>query len=436
MQASVAHLDANRWPDATALGRELRVLADIAVGAFIQDVRDLVRTQIRAVIFPILEDKTAEGYPAAFSRRVALKKWLDVEHPLDWGDEATTHVLLVQAVTQGPIEAARGLPSSDRGQQSVEDLVNHFFHVGTTTGFAALRPPIWNKGQCWPILRAAVVESRRRALRTLDAAAADVAVKEALISIVEERHIRFYPDSLPPSGDNTRRSLQPSFEAWSRIGPQARQAVVPGLSAPMTQQERLDFEMSQNSLTEMRSDPSSTWDTRRVIIADYHEHLDHTVLPKSWNITAEMINQDSDPFIIDCYEWAKSMFLLKRSDWKCDLALHLAFLISKVTPHVAWPATSKALEAPLRALGIDKARSVVPRNTRRAAITVIRTLEWTERDVKGVKQEEIYYTQASIVFLCWIHEASPLRRCLQKKDGPGLGAAWGTKHRKLCLPPR
>lgn len=429
MHTAIAHMEPDRWPDATALGRQLRVLANIAVEAFIADVRDIVRTQIRAEILPILEDRNAEGYSAARTRRMALIKWLEIEHPLDWGQDAATHVILVQAVARDSIQAARGLPSSNRGQQSVEDLVKHFLHVGRTTGLAALRPPIWNKGQCWPVLRAAVAQAQSRALKTMEPAAADEAIKDAFITIVEERRIHFYPDSLPPSGNSNRRSLQPSFQSWSLIGPRARLAVVPGRSAPMTQAERFEFEMSQNSLGQKMSDRSSDWDTREVIIADYHKHLDRTVLPDSWNITAEMLKKDTDQFTVECYEWAKSQFVHKRSDWKCDLALILAFLISKVIPTVAWKTPCKELVPLLSKLGIDRARSAVPPSSRRAAIKAIRTLSWTVRDVNGVHQEEIYFTQASIVFLCWISEDSPLRKCLKRAGNTGLGAPWSTKHR-------
>ncbi|OJT03814.1 hypothetical protein TRAPUB_5544 [Trametes pubescens] len=436
MYAAIAHMKSDRWRDATAVGRELRVLADIAVGAFLDDVRDLVRTQIRAEILPILDNKDADGYSSAKTRRLSLRKWLEIEHPLDWGEDAGTHIILVQAVARDAIQAARGLPSSNRGQLSVDHLVDHFLHVGKSTGLAALRPPIWNKGQCWPVLRAAVTQAQARAQVTMAPAAADKAIKDAFITIVEERRIHFYPDSLPPSGDNLRRSLQPSFQSWTLIGPQARLAVVPGRAAPMTQEENLQFEMSKNSLEQMHNDRSSVWNSTLVLIGDYHEHLDRTVLPQSWKITSDMLKTDSDQFTVDCYEWAKYQFVHKRSDWKCDLALILAFLISKVRPAVAWKNPGKTLDTQLSKLGISGPRSTVPPASRGPAINVIRTLNWTEREgVNGVHQEDMYFTQASIVFLCWICEDSPLRKCLKKPNGSGLGAAWGNKHQPKSLTP-
>ncbi|KAH9848943.1 hypothetical protein C2E23DRAFT_738394, partial [Lenzites betulinus] len=268
MKVAIARMPKTRWADASSLGREFRLLADIVMGAFVKDVLQLVSSQVRAEIDPILADRGHNDLLAARTRRVALRKWLDVDHPLDWGVQADTRIVLTQAVSRDQIEAARGLAKSARGQMSVKDLVDILIHIASTSGLRSVRPPLWNKGQCWPALRAAFGDANLRGTRAGMSPADTMALfKEAFTYIVEERRIRFFPDALTPTEGRRLPSTQPSIRSWSTLGAQVH-APVAGRSAPLTHAERLQYQMSQNSLEEMRADPNSSWDTTEIVIAD------------------------------------------------------------------------------------------------------------------------------------------------------------------------
>lgn len=281
MKVAVARMSNTLWADTSSLGREFRLLADIVMRAFVDDVLDLVASQVRAQIDPILADRGSDDLLAARTRRTALRNWLKVEHPLDWGTDAETRIVLTQAVSRDQIEAARGLPKSARGQMSVNDLVDLLIRVATTTGLRSIRPPVWNKGQCWPALRAAIGDTKLRAARcNMSPADTTALLREAFTYIIDERRIRFFPDALTPTEGRRLPSAQPSIRSWSTLGAQVS-APVAGCSAPLTQAERLQYQMSQNSLEEMRADPNSDWDTTDVVIAEYPKYIGRTSLPSN-----------------------------------------------------------------------------------------------------------------------------------------------------------
>ncbi|KAH9848414.1 hypothetical protein C2E23DRAFT_889072 [Lenzites betulinus] len=117
MKVAIARMPKTRWADASSLGREFRLLADIVIGAFVKDLLQPISSQVRAEIDPILADRGHNNLLAARTRRVTLRKWLEVEHPLDWG-------------------------------MFVKDLVDILIYIASTSGLRSIHPPVWNKGQC------------------------------------------------------------------------------------------------------------------------------------------------------------------------------------------------------------------------------------------------------------------------------------------------
>ncbi|KAI0360240.1 hypothetical protein OH77DRAFT_1444810 [Trametes cingulata] len=440
MKVAVAHMPKTRWAETSHIGRELRLLADIVMRAFTADVLDLVTSQVRAEIDPILADRGHDDLLAARTRRTALRKWLEVEHPLDWGVQADTRVVLTQAVSRDPIEAARGLGKSARGQMSVKDFVDILMRIATTSGMRSVRPPVWNRGQCWPGLRTAYNDGSRRAARAGMTPAQTMAVmREAFTYIIEEQRIRFFPDALTPTQGRRLPSTEPSIRSWSTLGA-AVQAPVAGRSAPLTQGERLQYQMSQNSLQEMQADPNSAWDSTEVLIAEYPQYLARPSLPSNWSVPDDTLPSKTQPWIAEAYNWGQTQFKTKRSDWMCDLAFHLAFLLSKMAPAVGFNDDLKEeLKEPIERLGLKAPQGRGNEHASEAAdiregIKLIRTVPWTVRKgVKGVKDESLYLVHAAIVLLLWMNKNSPLRRRLE--NGEPLGDPWSRKHQPKSLTP-
>lgn len=414
-------MPADVWRDASVLARELRLLADIALRSFVDDVLELVQTQVWNEIQPILQVRDSDQYHNARSRRDALNTWLALDKPLDWGEYGTTRTSLLRAVSADDTIAARGLPRSAKGEWSVSDFVDHLLHVGQSFGMSAVRPPVWNKGHFWPVLRAAVTEGLRRARQHSDAPIAMLEVKSAFVHVVQELSISAVPDATPPPPGSTRPSLQPSIDSWTLIGVTARHAR-PGVPAPLTSQESVEFQIARSTLRSMELDPSTAWDTTEIVISDYHKYLGRTALPSNWDHVEA--TRSKDLFSRTCYTWAEAQLSTKLIDWRCDLALHLGYLISKVIPLISWPSDSTSLLASFQ--------SIQAHSDPAAAIQAFRALPWQTRpSSKGALRQSLYFTQATIVFLLWIDSSSPLRVHLKKGT---LGRPWSNKHGQHFFP--
>ncbi|KAL7277021.1 hypothetical protein ACG7TL_008865 [Trametes sanguinea] len=428
MQSELSRMPADLWRDASLLGRQLRLLARIAIRCFVDDTVDLVHNQVMAEVKPLLTERGSDEYPHARARHEALRSWEATEHPLDIGDHGSTLRLLTMAVCAKSTDAQLGLPKSTRGQWSVKDFVAHLVTVASSSSMVSIRPPVSRKGRFWPVLRVAYAEGVAVAQRSLGHRASELLavaeVKAAFEHVVQEERVRMVPDAARTGGAQNRPSIEPSIHAWTMLGAQARRPDG-ARGARLTAREREEQEIFEVALRTWEDDPASEWMTTEVCIEEYHRFFGRNALPTNWCYEAS-VSDSKDAFVRECYEWARDQFKHKLDDWRCDLALHLAFLISKILPNVGWP-TDKASS------DLEDRLDELHQNDMRGAIEAVRTLPWVPKNAKGAKDESIYYTQASIVFLCWIHSGSPLRQKLRR--GTGLGEAWSKKHGNKCLTP-
>ena len=412
------------WEDASPMGKKLRLLAQIALRSFKEDTVSLVAEQVSDEIQPILRAGDSEEYVDARRRSQALKSWARQEFPLDSTDEGATYILLSNIVCANSAHAARGLPKSSRGQWSRADFVNHLMTVATSTSRATIRPPVWNKGQFWPVLRAAVEEGRnvvRRDLSTpdLDHEPSDdealAAIKEAFVFIANEERIGLVPDAVRL--ENGRMSTEPSIRAWTNMGPLPRHSQTVQATL-LTSRQRDERQLAEVARAMAEENPGTVWTTVTTTIGSYHKFLEQSELPSSWSYSSALSESASTPdMVVANYSWAKEQFETNIGDWRCDLALHLAFLISKVIPYVSWPQQGEAFKMGMKEVNLAN---------HQAGIAFVRTLQWEEKHNGGVHAESIYFTQAAIVFLCWMHSDSPLRRQLQTSKS--IGTAWTNKH--------
>ncbi|KAI0323783.1 hypothetical protein GY45DRAFT_1264031, partial [Cubamyces sp. BRFM 1775] len=255
------------WEDASPMGKKLRLLAQIALRSFTEDTVSLVAEQVSDEIQPILRAGDSEEYIDARRRSQALKSWARQEFPLDSTDEGATFILLSNIVCANSAHAARGLPKSSRGQWSRADFVNHLMTVATSTSRATIRPPVWNKGQFWPVLRAAVEEGRNVVRRDLSAPDIDYepsddealsAIKEAFTFIANEQRIGLVPDAvLLPSG---RMSTEPSIRAWTNMGPLPRQSQTVQATL-LTSRQRDERQLAEVARAMAEENPGTVWTT-------------------------------------------------------------------------------------------------------------------------------------------------------------------------------
>ena len=156
---------------------------------------------------------------------------------------------------------------------------------------------------------------------------------------------------------------------------------------------------------------------------EYHNFLSHDSIPVDFDLS-EAKADVNDKLTIPWYDWAQKFIQSHPGDWHVRLARHLAFLLAKMTPHVFWPkgGTSYVRET------LEKWGTRPVEGT----IALVRQVPWIQRDnVKGLSPS-LYFSQAMVVFLCWIHEGSPLRAHVEANAGKDMGV-WHKKHCKCCF---
>ncbi|KAL1940898.1 hypothetical protein VTO73DRAFT_7534, partial [Trametes versicolor] len=141
-----------------AIAQKLRVLADMAIDAYLADVRTFAKQQFYQWNDPAIES----GHDAVWARvrRTLFFQWEDTNFPLGWGDVHGAnfdHLSRMLAETEADI--TKGLPQSTVLTASVTDIAAAFYKMGSAKNRKAVRAPLWPKGNCYFILNTVIQEA-------------------------------------------------------------------------------------------------------------------------------------------------------------------------------------------------------------------------------------------------------------------------------------
>lgn len=384
--------------------------------AYVQDVRVLVGQQLEEAARLAGDDAQAPGAWMK-TRLMNYRRWKRLAEPLNWGEDNDTWQMLSRAVSSSQERCARGLPPSTQRSCSRRQFVDRIYRASQGHTTRSATAPVWARGTFWPVLHTVVAECQILLGSTMTEAEQVEEIKMALEDAVERQAIHFFPDSVGAS-------RQPSMMAWTTIakGSSARR-VASGVTRTQTRSERLAADLQQASQTAKDEDVHSEWFVGGLEIQEYHKYMKHENLPTEWNYGGTQVSG----LAAEIYEWAQRTLSGNVQDWRCQLALTLAFLVSKLCPHVFWPT---------RGGEVDQVKSLLhgvstPADGERS-IGIMRQLPWVLRaGVKGVKEEGLYFTQMSTFILAWVHSESPLHRKLQRGVSGQLGDDWVKKHCEL-----
>ena len=392
------------------------IMADIVVDAFVKDVLAFVREELDVEISGLLKDRAHDDHKWAIRRQKSYKAWKMSAHPLDYGEAKNTLADLVHLVSPSHEDIRIGLPHSAAHSISLEDFVDRILKWAAS-GIKKARAPLWSNGACAYILRTVLAEVKRL-LRDHTPHERDVEFRRALVERLVAHKVRFIPDApVNPSGLGAP-SQKLSLHAWTKLGA-TPSALVLGTQNAMSHAERLQIELQASASQAELDDCRASWTALTSMIEDFLPLLARRVLPSDWAI--ERVRYHAKLLILDVYNWGHSRFLQDQQHWMCQLALVLAFFLTKVTPCVF--VSSDVPEAVRR-----KIANASPRNPQ-LCISSVRELDWVEstsQGKKGFAEKNLYFTQAALVILAWIDPSSPLRVELTKPS-PDI-RVWNTKH--------
>ena len=396
------------------LQEDLSAIMGVAVEMFIEDARTLVSQQFSDDTAEIAGNDAHPGRTWLKTRKTELAAWLKSQHPLSWGSRGAArnnYHSITRFLASSPQEITDGLPHSSLGSCSRAEFVAKIFKMAFSETRAGIRPPIWSKGSFWVVLRTAMAEGLSR----IDGPDADSELQAALMTAVSEYDINFFPDS-PNRGDR-----EPSYRAWTMLGlPDSARRSLTGTAA-RTAEEQWNLQLAKKSQAVMNADVHASWVTTEVEIQQYHRYMKRQSLPSDFDWRAAQANASADPKVAESYHWADGHLRQHINDWECRLALHLAFLLSKMLPRVF---ATKDDRARAKALF----QNVPSGKKQEESIAIARSMAWSETDVKGLSPSH-YFSQAVVFFSCWVHEESPVRQALAAGQTNQL-KAWNTKHSK------
>lgn len=401
----------------------LKVLAEVIIDAFIQDITDLVRKALSA-----LKD-SAQLHPERYDtdwinvRWDSFCQWEAATDRLDYGVESETFVLLARALTKNEDDPIRGLPASNLKSISVGDLARSIHDICLRAETRQqIRAPVWRDGNLAAVARVAIANAHNRIGRSASDQEKGDQIIKFLTKALSTRNVRFFPDTPPGGGPN------PSIDAWTYLGnrPNAKDIANNRLETIGARRTRLWEE--QGRIASL-ADVNSHWSILDCTIESFATYISHACLPEEWDYKREKsITGNSQ--ILPVYEWAAERLSNPNADWRTRLAVALAFLITKLTPnHVFCPDSSKGNEYPILTSVSTYLGQLVPA-TRHHSITILRQLPWISKPNRGgTIDRSLYFTQASVVILAWIDPASPIRKDLALRAAKNTRISiFNTKH--------
>lgn len=398
---------------------ELRLLADIAINAYVADTRELIQVQFHAFNDPHLE----AGDLWAKVRLTEFKRWrANADRPLAYDGTRGANLLhLTRMLSETEGDIPRGLPLSAKSKSSAADFARSLYRMGTAKTRRSVRPPLWSKGTCYPVLSTVISEAKIRLGRDVHEGRQEELIQAAFVHSINAHEIHFVPDARPSvSGGNPSR--QPSIFAWKYLSEPAL-FDDPGQRAMRTPREDAEFSLAQSSQALVASAVNGPWKLGHVNIDSYHILFQRTRLPIEWQISASLTANTSE-VVCTTYAWAEQRLKTSIGDWQCQLALVLAYLMSKKIPEVFIPTGSTLPIMSSVRSALDSAKI----DDYAAVIQLVRTIPWVSRkDVKGLSDKGQYYTHCSMWLLAWIDRNSPLHAHLEDNDGK-LGDGWTKKH--------
>ena len=344
-----------------------------------------------------------------------LRVWKKDLTPLGWnGQDPVSYHRISRIVASTREDVRHGLPRSHVRSCSPRAFVDRFYKGATAESTRGVNSPLWTRGSAWAVARLCVAQCMLRLPETLSDDDHTKEIKDALEDCLMRAKINFFPDTL----DGLRG--EPDPRGWTLLGlPDSARSNLAG-SRPMNTEERIEHDLGLASQAAMQSDVNAPWQTCEIDILEYHAYMDRTTIPADFDFGQAEVDK-CDTFTQNLYKWANTQIRRHPGEWRARLAIHLAFLISKITPFVFWPAGPND----------DTSRRLDRCSTMDEATSIFRALSWVKRTaIKGLSPS-LYFSQALIFFFVWIHDESPLRQLYQqgKPNASEIAQQWTQKHR-------
>lgn len=382
-----------RWIGVSDTRRRILAVLEVTFKAFVEDVRAAVIAGVESEINPILEnsDNYRDVAPAV-QRREYLERWADQRHPLSYGGHnRIILVALIRAVCPDMTIAFDGLPKSARGQWAITDFIKTLHDMARPNNPIRPASPIIPGGGALGVFKAAL-DYAYSIGPSPPTHGHQSLILAAMRQMTQELHIQFVPDT--PHRDGPRRGpapRHPRYNAWSTLG--APDAMV-ARPAPIAMEDTDDVRIARSAAAIMANDVRAPWALDGLRIQNFKDFLDREVPPTTWHIPRTEANDET--YIGLTFTWAYDYACNNIGDYRTQLAIILAFIVSRLCPDVHWDPNEKK----------NMTKDNQPYTT-----DFVRKVKWISRDDRhGMSDIGTYFTQLATYILAILHSDSPLRQ--------------------------
>lgn len=401
--ASTVILDPDFFPDRSHNSRVMLNAADIAVRAYVSDVKVLVETGVNLAIKDDLQSPDPAVLAAAKDRLRALKKWKLSSKPLSYSEDA--YVPLIRAVVDST--APIRLPVVSGGPTSLIEVATAL--VKSANDGIRTVAPICSGGTSLAVLKAASLYIAQRSGFT-----DPKGISNFVINLIKEvlyfQQIAHVPWSRPKVPTDARSSHKASFNFWRATG-----RVVQGSSsmsaALTTPRERNELDLLEHAASASRNNTMATWNILDLTVSQYGPYTVKTIRPSEWSLTEARLSDSRHP-VPAIYRWVDSKWegtaLLNR------FAIMLSGLWTKCSPYYSHG------PLPQRLSGKDVSPNILAES--------IRNEPWIKTKIKrnGLADSLPPITMLSAYIVALYTPDSPLRTYMTLNNS--LSAPWSEKH--------
>ena len=394
------------------INQKLRILGEIAVQAYIDDVKEMVRREIKAVKKDAGKHPHRHNVHWVKARWNNCNQWLKSDHPLSFGrDHNTINTLSRTVAEEDDDRIIAPLPLAREDSISPHSFASRLYNISLAQTRQAVVAPVWREGAAWHTLRVAVAHASHLLGEGRSDQDREKCFVKSLVDATLGLQVHYFPNKC---GDH---SGVPTIKSWTYLG-----------KAPTLDEiQNSRFEDVGTNLKRRRaqavtkiiqSSTSAPWEIRDLKIENFKHYMNRTVLAVDFSLTADG-SAHGKKHVSDLYNWALDRFSSTKKDWMLRLAFHLGFLFAKVTPKVYTPAKGDMwIERNLQIWDV-----AIGYSTHKDSIEIARSLGWIMKGPEsgpnkrgGVHDRALYCTQAAIHILLFIDPTSPLRRELEIKE--------------------
>lgn len=381
--------------------------AEIAVAAYIADVKTNIRGMVQGIVDEERASDDIDDHHTARDRIGYLSSWSTAEFPLGFGEKV--YPALLRAIT--PAGAAPTLVLSNKKSLSTLELATVICRILQPTRPLPLQAPLIPKSRSLAIFRVVIPYMTNQASYN-GAPDPDGFVKYALAQILDDNQVAHVPWCAPHQGDVGRPARKVDFHFWRRTS-KAQEVGDRALLKVLDAQEHADATDALRTAQAALRDAKAPWAIHPMTVGELPTVLLKVALPADFYIADASLSSE-DGYISQVYQWMETHY--DGANPIHLFALFVAHIFSRMAPNLGHPPMPSSV------------RSMKGNSS--AITAAVRKSPWTFDSRRGVTASEPFIVMLSTFIIAMVDESSPLRKHL--KDHNSLGV-WSNKHGKPSL---